>query len=274
MLQKGKQLEAAVAGTGEADDSFKLRDNGESVLTYIIEKDLAAVLVGDTILTVNPEITSGGSATFSFNVPTSIMVCRHIYRYCDFCCIGGNGQLKEIVCNELLEYFADISKVKYYENNEFFWLQYVMACMDMKEYGLAENNFRLAHQYEKEKSVESYQIKVQYGRFLLEKALAEGNEKIPIRVLKKVTDEWKKVFQNDETQKFYVYRQIYQYGQFLDEYAPQFNEEDYNKAIKLIETLTKTIRKCDKNDHRKSSREEALGILNKSAAKLLTAVVK
>ena len=176
--------------------------------------------------------------------------------------------------NELLEYFADISKVKYYENNEFFWLQYAMACMDMKEYGLAENNFRLAHQYEKEKSVESYQIKVQYGRFLLEKALAEGNEKMPIRVLKKVTDEWKKVLQNDEAQKFYVYKQIYQYGQFLDEYAPQFNEEDYNKAIKLIETLTKTIRKCDKNDHRKSSREEALGILDKSAAKLLMAVVK
>ena len=174
---------------------------------------------------------------------------------------------------EVLEYFADISKVKYYEKNEFFWLQYAMACMDMKEYSLAENNFRLAHQYEKEKSIESYQIKVQYGRFLLEKALAEEKEKEPIRILKKVTDEWKKVLQNDEAQKFYVYKQIYQYEQFLREYASQFNENDYNRAVKLIDSLINTIKKCDKNSHRKNSREEALRILEQSKNYMLKTVI-
>lgn len=72
VLEKGKQLEVAVTGTGEADNSFKLRDNEESVLTYTIEKDSKAVLVGDTILTVNPETASVGSATLSFIAPTSI----------------------------------------------------------------------------------------------------------------------------------------------------------------------------------------------------------
>ena len=108
---------------------------------------------------------------------------------------------------------------------------------------------------------------------MLEKALAEEKEKEPIRILKKVTDEWKKVLQNDEAQKFYVYKQIYQYEQFLREYASQFNENDYNRAVKLIDSLINTIKKCDKNSHRKNSREEALRILEQSKNYMLKTVI-
>lgn len=177
------------------------------------------------------------------------------------------------LAEEVLEYFADISKVKYYEKNAFFWLQYAMACMDIKEYALAENNFLLAHKYEREKQIESYQIKVQYGRFLLEKAIFTGDENKPIKVLAAVAEEWKQVLLNDEAQKFYVYKQVYQYKQFLEVYASQFTEAEYNKADKLTEMLIKTINKCDKNDHRKKSRDEALEIMNASRKLLLRKIV-
>lgn len=121
---------------------------------------------------------------------------------------------------ELLDYFSDICKVQYYKENEFFWLQYAMACMDMGEYSLAENNFKLAHQYEKKKGIESYQIKVQYGRFLLERANEYKEEQDPIKIFKQVNKEWDKVLRHDEAQKFYVYKQMDKYEKFIEIYAP------------------------------------------------------
>lgn len=168
---------------------------------------------------------------------------------------------KKELHKELLDYFSDICKVKYYEENEFFWLQYAMACMDMGEYSLAENNFKLAHQYEKKKNIESYQIKVQYGRFLLEKAIEYKNEHDPIKIFGQVNKEWDKVLRHDEAQKFYVYKQMEDYQKFIEIYAPQFSDADFNKAKQMIENMISTIKRFDKGGTRGSAKAEAISRL-------------
>lgn len=159
---------------------------------------------------------------------------------------------------ELLDYFSDICKVKYYKENEFFWLQYAMACMDMGEYSLAENNFKLAHQYEKKKRMESYQIKVQYGRFLLEKAIEYKNESNPIKIFSQVNQEWDIVLRHDETQKFYVYKQMENYQKFIEIYSPQFSDADFNRAKQKVENMINTIKRFDKGERRAGAKAEAI----------------
>lgn len=175
---------------------------------------------------------------------------------------------------EILRYFDNVSKVKYYKENEFFWLQYAMACMTMREYQYAENHFALAHNYEKKKSNESYQIKVQYGRFLLERAIYEKNERTPYSTLKKANTEWKIVLANNEAQKFYVYKQMDLYLSYIEVYGEQFTERDYNNTVKMLENMSLTIRKTAYTKHHLEEREQAIKYLAKAQKLLLRAVIK
>ena len=175
---------------------------------------------------------------------------------------------------EILRYFDDVSKVKYYEHNEFFWLQYAMACMAMQEYQYAENHFALAHDYEKKKSNESCQIKVQYGRFLLERAVYEKDERTPYSTLKKANMEWKTVLFNNEAQKFYVYKQMYLYPSYIEVYGGQFTEKEYNNTVKMLENMSMTIRKTAYSKHHLKEREQAIKHLEKAQKRLLKTVIK
>lgn len=175
---------------------------------------------------------------------------------------------------DILDYFSDISKVKYYEQNEFFWLQYAMACMDIGEYSLAENNFKLAHRYEKMKNIESYQIKVQYGRFLLEKANESKDEQSPIKIFSEANREWKAVLMHDEAQKYFVYKQMGEYKRFVTIFAPQFSEADFNKAQHMIESMLRTINKFDKGNSREGSKGEAIGLLKECENILIKCIIR
>lgn len=175
---------------------------------------------------------------------------------------------------EILDYYDSVCKVEYYSKNEFFWLQYAMAAMDLENYSLAENNFKLAHLYESKKNHDSYQIKVQYGRFLLEKAILEEDETVPIQILKRVNQEWKDVLLNNEAQQYYVYKQIEKYKKFVCKYSKCFSNTDFNKAIKLIENLISTISKCNKNGRNKNIGDIAINILTETKDELVANMLK
>lgn len=175
---------------------------------------------------------------------------------------------------DILRYFDDVSKVKYYEHNEFFWLQYAMACMTMREYQYAENHFALAHSYERKKSNESYQIKVQYGRFLLERAIYEKDERTPYSTLKKANTEWKTVLSDNEAQKFYVYKQMDLYLSYIETYGGQFTETEYNNTVKMLENMRMTIRKTAHTRYHLREREQAIKYLEAAQKLLLRTVIK
>lgn len=174
--------------------------------------------------------------------------------------------------SELLDYFGNICKVKYYKQNEFFWLQYAMACMDMKEYSLAENNFKLAHKYDKEKGVDSYQIKVQYGRFLLQKA-NDTEETEPFAVFKEANTEWRKVLEHDQAQKYYVYKQMGEYKKFLQRYAVKFTESEHNKARRMVDDMIGLVQKNDRRGARRANREAVNRILEECKEIMLRAII-
>ena len=133
---------------------------------------------------------------------------------------------------------------------------------------------RASASYEKKKSNESYQIKVQYGRFLLERAIYEKDERTPYSTLKKANMEWKTVLLNNEAQKFYVYKQMYLYPSYIEVYGGQFTEKEYNNTVKMLENMSMTIRKTAYSKHHLKEREQAIKHLEKAQKGLLKTVIK
>ena len=72
VLESGKQMELAITGTSEDDNTFKLRNDHGLTLDYEIHTQDANVLTRDTILAVNPAISNNGSVDLSFLAPDTI----------------------------------------------------------------------------------------------------------------------------------------------------------------------------------------------------------
>lgn len=144
--------------------------------------------------------------------------------------------------DEILDYFGEISDVAYYQKNQFFWLQYAMACMDLKKYEMAENHFKLAYEYAHVKSTGSYQVDVQYGRFLLEKGCqSDMDGKDAFKVYKEAHNLWQKVLNNRDAESYYVYKQMSLYEQFIKKYMKYFNSSEFNKTNQMIDTFIKNM---------------------------------
>ena len=149
--------------------------------------------------------------------------------------------------DEILDYFGKISDVAYYKKNQFFWLQYAMACMDLEKYEMAENHFKLAYAYAREKNINSYQIDVQYGRFLLERSCKRDiEEKEAFKVFKEAHNLWQKVLNTHEAESYYVYKQITVYEEFIKKYMKYFNSNDFNNTNKMINTFISNIERKKK----------------------------
>lgn len=158
-----------------------------------------------------------------------------------------NSVGKEGLRDEILNYFGNISDVTYYKKNQFFWLQYAMACMDLNKYEMAENCFKLAYKYASEKHIQSFQIDLQYGRFLLEKGCSvklDGQE--AFKVFKEAHNLWQGVLHNRAADSYYVYKQLSVYESFIHKYIKEYNEEEFNKTNEMIESFIKNIKKSNK----------------------------
>ena len=69
VLEKGKQVEVALAGTSGENNAFTLQSEEGATLEYSVEKNGSAVYAGNTVLTVNPETEQSGSINLAFTAP-------------------------------------------------------------------------------------------------------------------------------------------------------------------------------------------------------------
>jgi len=70
----------------------------------------------------------------------------------------------------LLRFYENVKDVQFYKNNDFFWLQYAIACIEVSEFERAKNYIDLARSIaEKRVRFIPFQINNQEARLLLEK---------------------------------------------------------------------------------------------------------
>ncbi|MGN0538133.1 MAG: hypothetical protein ACI4M3_09175, partial [Acutalibacteraceae bacterium] len=70
VLVKGKQVEIALTGTSETDNTFKVKSAEGAEIIYTVKNGKNTVSVGDNVLTVNPTNGKTGATTLSFSEPT------------------------------------------------------------------------------------------------------------------------------------------------------------------------------------------------------------
>lgn len=73
-VEKGKQVEVKITSTSEADNTFKLRTQQGTAVTYTVKNSGQAVTVGDSVLTVNPGTAHSGSTELSFVAPADASI--------------------------------------------------------------------------------------------------------------------------------------------------------------------------------------------------------
>ena len=71
-VEKGKQVEVALTGTSDADNAFTLTTAEGAEIAYKVQNaSQQAVNLNDTVLAVNPNTASSGSAVLSFIAPSA-----------------------------------------------------------------------------------------------------------------------------------------------------------------------------------------------------------
>ena len=61
VVEKGSQVEVALTGTSEGDNSFKLKTDEGAELIYTVSDGTNDISIGDTVLAVNPDDTDTGT---------------------------------------------------------------------------------------------------------------------------------------------------------------------------------------------------------------------
>lgn len=158
----------------------------------------------------------------------------------------------EKIYEQILEYYDALKDS--YKRNPFFYLQYAMACLDMNYYERAGEYIDIAYReaelinekynsYKQGKRFDTFQIDTQNGRYILQKAIIEQNEKTPYKTFVKVHDLFIATLNKEKTQEQLVYRQVDNYVDYFNIYKNSFSYEERKEYIECVKEMIARIDK-------------------------------
>lgn len=103
------------------------------------------------------------------NILTSIISYSHIHSF-----MKGFNNHEQF----LSLYFDQLSNIEYYRSNNFFWLQYAIACIEIRKFERAEHYLQTAQGLIPDGFV-PFQINNQYARFYFERILCDQTTNVP-----------------------------------------------------------------------------------------------
>ncbi len=156
------------------------------------------------------------------------------------------GKKDEKISKEILEYYEELKDS--YKRNPFFYLQYAMACLDMKYYDRAGEYLDIAYKEaelinisyssrNKENRFDTYQIDTQNGRYILEKAINDKNERKPYSTFSRVHDLFIITLNNEKTQEQLVYRQVINYKYYFETYKNLLSYDERHSYMDAVNEM-------------------------------------
>lgn len=123
-----------------------------------------------------------------------------------------------------IKFYENARKTKLYEKNPFFWVQYALAVMDVKDYTAAEVYLNMASAFSMSKFQEdSYQIESLRARLLLEKTI-EGMDYE--NAYQNFRDAHRLICSNKTPEKHYPFKQVSKYIIFYDRFYSKFSRDE------------------------------------------------
>ncbi|MBD7982976.1 SIR2 family protein [Sporosarcina sp. Sa2YVA2] len=137
--------------------------------------------------------------------------------------------------NEIVEFYYNIRNVSFYKKNEFFWLQYGIACLEAQDFERAHANLNQAYKIGREKkyTFDTFQIDTQFARYLLETDLED--EQDSYKRFEKAHELLVKVIMNDKCQPHLVFKRVSKYNDYYERHKDNISNDNKNKMIKSIE---------------------------------------
>lgn len=138
--------------------------------------------------------------------------------------------------NKLIKYYENVKELQFCQHNLFFWEQYAIVCVNIKEFDRAERYFKTAYSLAKKKgrAFSAYQIDNHYARYLLENQIyyrrIEGSLEVFLeahRLLNKNSENRHQKLNS----RYYKFRVARLYKEYYDVFASKYNETDKNNFL-------------------------------------------
>lgn len=135
--------------------------------------------------------------------------------------------------SKLIEYYESAKELNFCKKNLFFWEQYAIVCVNIKQFDRAERYFKTAYSLAKQRgqTFSAYQIDNHYARYLLENQLyyrkSEGSLSVFVeahRLLNKNSE----VERLRKNSRYYKFRVARAYRDYYDTFVSNYSAEDKN----------------------------------------------
>ncbi|MFL5766182.1 MAG: SIR2 family protein [Bacteroidia bacterium] len=142
----------------------------------------------------------------------------------------------------VIMFFEEVKQLEYSKRNPYFWLQYAMAKLEMREYIVADTFFNTAYSYaDKLDWFDTYQIDNHYARLLLENEVYNGSTDTCMAQFLKAH----KILNNKSDKnenRHYPFKVARNYTSFYDHYFRKLPDQD--KRIFLV-SCQEILRRID-----------------------------
>lgn len=142
--------------------------------------------------------------------------------------------------NIYIAFYENARATKFYKNNQFFWIQYAIAVMDLKDYAAAQIYLENASALSTKKySEDSYQVNSLRARLILEKTMYEKDKK---NAFKNFEQAHKIICSNKTPERHYPYRQV---GHYIEFYKMFYRDFSQNEKVSFMYMCIKISEKIE-----------------------------
>lgn len=165
--------------------------------------------------------------------------------------------------NKIIGIYELGKELSYHEKNPFFWLQYAIARMEIKDYKTAGIYLQNAAAYsDKKYDKELWQIEIHRARLLLEQTIQENDQ---VQAYMNFEQAHSLLYNNETPDTHYPLRQVSLYKQFYIEFYDGFSSDEKRMFLwcciemqKKIQKYLTSFRISERRDREKSKQIERI----------------
>lgn len=166
--------------------------------------------------------------------------------------------------NKFIEYYENVKELNFCKKNLFFWEQYAIVCINLKQFDRAGRYFKTAYSLAKQRGhlFSAYQIDNHYARYLLENQLYYRKKEGSLDVFVEAHRLLNKNSEIDiikKNSRYYKYRVARAYKDYYDTFASKYEESDKDIFLKRCEEMYSSLiqykRGLDNDEIRRDVRE-------------------
>lgn len=134
----------------------------------------------------------------------------------------------------LIEYYNALKTLEVYKNNQFFWLQFAMACMDINDFPRAKEYLDISYDIvrEKKSKFDTYQMDTQTARYYLESIMYSNNSGCAFSSFESAHKLLSQVIYRKQGQNHLVFKQVIKYRMFYETFSEYFTNTQRNRMIR------------------------------------------